>query len=110
MGGWWEPTHTHPSENTPLNLFSSPPRLLLLLPRGMCQVRAGLRLQRAPLRQVQLLQVGAGGQPPPRRADPGGSRRKLTLFSVFFLYVRSDTFSVWHAWRALSYLNKAMCI
>lgn len=73
MGGWWEPTHTHPSENTPLNLFSSPPRLLLLLPRGMCQVRAGLRLQRAPLRQVQLLQVGTGGQPPPAALTLGGA-------------------------------------
>lgn len=72
-GGRWEPTHTHPSENTPLNLFSSPPRLLLLLPRGMCQVCAGLRLQRAPLRQVQLLQVGAGGQPPPAVLTLGGA-------------------------------------
>nr|ACH43925.1 putative metallothionein-I [Taeniopygia guttata] len=33
-------------------------RLLLLLPSWMCRVCTGLRLQGAPLRQVQLLQIG----------------------------------------------------
>ncbi|ELK29743.1 hypothetical protein MDA_GLEAN10003273 [Myotis davidii] len=38
--------------------------LLLLLPRGLCQVRPGLRLQRS-LRQVQLLCVMRDGEPAP---------------------------------------------
>lgn len=49
----------HPRTSLHPQNVSFPPRLLLLLPCRMCQVCTGLRLQRAPLRQVQLLQVAA---------------------------------------------------
>uniref|UniRef100_A0A672UBY8 Uncharacterized protein n=1 Tax=Strigops habroptila TaxID=2489341 RepID=A0A672UBY8_STRHB len=54
-----QPSPTGPPPNLTLRPTQLLPlhRLLLLLPGGMCQVRAGLHLQGAPLSQVQLLQM-----------------------------------------------------
>jgi len=53
--------HLETPTGTSLTYFPPPHRLLLLLPGGMCQVRAGLRLQGPPLCQVQLLQIRTPG-------------------------------------------------
>lgn len=95
---------------TSLTDFSLLSRLLLLLPGGMCQVCAGLRLQGPPLCQVQLLQIGTPSCTSGGAAHLGGQRR-ITLLCMFFFYICVQIiFSVCHARRVRSYLNKVMCI
>lgn len=71
------PTLRRPWEHP--ELIFLPPflhRLLLLLPGGMCQVCAGLRLQGTPLRQVQLLQIGTPGRTSGGPAHLGGAEEE----------------------------------
>lgn len=111
MTPWAVGTHPHPpfGEHPPKFIFLPSQAAAPAAPRDVPSARRAASAKGPPPPSAAAASRGRRAAPP-RRADPGGSRRKLTLFSVFFLYVHSDTFSVWHAWRALSYLNKAMCI
>lgn len=74
----------------PLTLMS-PPRLLLLLPRKLQQLRQGLRVQGAVQQQVQLLPLSHSTLPVNswHASGMGGGGHKNPIFFMFSIFCTS---------------------